>query len=98
MHFACFSANRRQTSSPVAGIRLADCLGIEVVMFHQMTARIGVACAALALSGCYAYAEPPVVYAEAYEAPVEIDVQTYPQAQYEGRPVYLYRDRWYYRD
>lgn len=67
-------------------------------MFQQMTARIVVACAALALGGCYAYAEPPVVYAEAYEAPVEIDVRTYPQTQYEGRPVYYYRDRWYYRD
>ncbi len=54
------------------------------------------ACAALALGGCYAYAEPPVayvdppvVYAEAAEAPVEVDVQTYPQTVYEGRPTYF---------
>jgi hypothetical protein len=66
-------------------------------MNQRMTAMIGVACAALSLSGCYAYAEPPTVYAEAYEAPVEVEVQTYPQTYYEGRPVYLYRDRWYYR-
>ena len=74
-------------------------------MFQRIAARIGVACAALALGGCYAYAEPPVayvdppvVYAEAAEAPVEVDVQIYPQTQYEGRPVYLYRNRWYYRN
>ena len=58
---------------------------------------IGVTFAALALGGCYAYAEPPTIYASASEAPVEIDVQTYPRTYYEGRPVYLYRDRWHYR-
>jgi hypothetical protein len=67
-------------------------------MNQRMTAMIGVACAAFALSGCYAYAGTPTVYAEAYEAPVAVDVQTYPSTYYEGRPVYLYRDRWYYRD
>ncbi|MFS8067898.1 MAG: hypothetical protein ACMG6S_16165 [Byssovorax sp.] len=67
-------------------------------MFQRMTSMIGVACAALGLGGCYAYAETPVAYAEAYEAPVEVEIRTYPQTQYEGRPVYFYRDRWYYRD
>jgi hypothetical protein len=85
-------------SSRDAGIQLADYLGIEVFMFQRMTSMIGVACAALSLGGCYAYAEPPVVYAEAYDAPVEVEIRTYPQTQYEGRPVYLYRDRWYYQD
>ncbi|MEO7591798.1 MAG: hypothetical protein ABI134_11350 [Byssovorax sp.] len=67
-------------------------------MFQRMISRIGVACAALGLGGCYACAETPVVHAEAQEAPVEIEIQTYPQTQDEGRPVYLYRDRWYYQD
>lgn len=66
-------------------------------MMERITASIGIACAALALSGCYVYADPPTVYAESNEAPVEVDVQTYPQTQYEGRPVYYYHDRWYYR-
>lgn len=66
-------------------------------MNQRMTV-IGFAFAALALGGCYAYAEPPTMYAEASEAPIEIDVQTYPYSYYEGRPVYLYHDRWHYRD
>jgi hypothetical protein len=66
-------------------------------MNQRMTV-LALACAALSLGGCYAYAEPPVVYADASEAPVEVEIQSYPQTQYEGRPVYLYRDRWYYRD
>ena len=66
-------------------------------MNQRMTV-IGVACAALALGGCYAYAEPPTVYAEAYEAPVEVEIQTYPRSYHEGRSVYLYHDRWYYRN
>jgi hypothetical protein len=76
---------------------LLDAGVTEVVMNQRMNV-IAAACAALALGGCYAYAEPPTIYAEASEAPVEIDVQTYPRAQYEGRPVYLYHDRWYYRE
>lgn len=64
---------------------------------NQRMSTIGAACAALSLGGCYVYAEPPTVYAQTSEAPVEVDVQTYPHTYYEGRPVYLYRDRWYYR-
>ncbi len=26
------------------------------------------------------------------------DIYSYPSTTYEGRPVYLYRDRWYYQD
>jgi hypothetical protein len=66
-------------------------------MIQRLTV-IAASCAALFLGGCYAYAEPPTVYAEASEAPVEIDVQTYPHSYYEGRPVYLYHDRWHYRN
>jgi hypothetical protein len=75
---------------------LLNASGIEVVMNQRMTV-IAVACAALSLGGCYAYAEPPTMYASASEAPVEVDVQTYPHTYYEGRPVYYHRDRWYYR-
>lgn len=64
---------------------------------NQRMTMIAAACAALLLGGCYVYAEPPTVYADASEAPVEVEVQSYPHAYYEGRPVYLYHDRWYYR-
>jgi len=46
-----------------------------VVMIQRMSL-IAVACSALSLGGCYAYAEPPVVYADAAEAPVDVEVQT----------------------
>jgi hypothetical protein len=54
------------------------------------------ALAAAATTGCYAYAEPDVGYAEVTSAPV--DIETYPSVTYEGRPVYLYQDRFWYRD
>lgn len=59
-----------------------------------------VATAGTTTSGCYVTArEPEPVYAttEVTSAPVA-DIERYPHAVYEGRTVYLYRDRWYYRD
>jgi hypothetical protein len=50
----------------------------------------------LAAAGCYAGTAEPVGYAQVTSAPP--DIETYPMTQYEGRPVYLYRDHWYYRD
>ena len=47
-------------------------------------------------SGCHAYVEPDVGYATVTSAPV--DIETYPSVSYEGRPVYFYGDRWWYRD
>ena len=44
-----------------------------------------------ALAGCYATA-----YDSDY--PSETYVSTTEPVSYEGRPVYLYRDRWYFRD
>jgi len=67
-------------------------------MNHRISVALGVVFSAFSMVGCYAYAGPPVAYAEVSEAPVEVDIATYPQTQYEGRPVYLYRDRWYYRN
>ncbi len=60
-----------------------------------------IACAApLALAGCEwragAGATVPVGYVEVTSAPVQIE--TYPHTVYDGRPVYLYQDRWYYRE
>jgi hypothetical protein len=55
-----------------------------------------VACAVIAAPGCYAYAEPDVGYADLSSAPVGIE--EYPSVYYEGRPVYLSGDRWWYRD
>ncbi len=50
-------------------------------------------------TGCYATAGTSgVVYADVSEAPVVIDVATYPHTYYEGRTVYFYQDRWYYQD
>jgi hypothetical protein len=49
------------------------------------------------LSGCYARETvgPPAVEVT---AGVPDAIETYPSTTYEGRPVYLYRDHWYYRD
>jgi hypothetical protein len=65
-----------------------------------MTRSLFVLACVASLSGCYAYAEPEPEYAvaEVNAAPVEVDVNTYPHTVYAGRPVYYYRDRWYYRD
>jgi hypothetical protein len=47
--------------------------------------------------GCALHAHPePVGYVEVTSAPAGIE--TYPSTYYDGRPVYLYQDRWYYRD
>jgi hypothetical protein len=52
------------------------------------------------LPGCYAQAGPG--YADVTSAPVpvapSVQIETYPSTTYEGRTVYLYQDRWYYRD
>ena len=47
-------------------------------------------------AGCVARVEEPVAYAEADYVPPT--VTTYPSTVYEGRTVYYYGDRWYYRD
>jgi len=47
-------------------------------------------------SGCVARVGEPVAYAEADYVPATIT--TYPSTVYEGRTVYYYGDRWYYRD
>lgn len=51
--------------------------------------------AAAATSGCYAGVETDSAYAEA--EPMPADITVYPHTEYEGRTVYYYRDRWYYR-
>jgi hypothetical protein len=53
---------------------------------------------ALGSVGCYASVDPPVAYAEVSEAPVDVEVTSYPQTTYEGRVVYYHNNRWYYRD
>jgi len=55
-------------------------------------------CAPLPVTGCYAYVEPEVVYAEPVDVPPHVDIHVYPQAYYAGHVVFLYQDRWYYRD
>jgi hypothetical protein len=55
-----------------------------------------VAAGVIATPGCYAYADPDVGYADVTSAPVEIEES--PSVYYEGRPVFLYGDRWWYRD
>jgi hypothetical protein len=54
------------------------------------------ALALAALTGCYAEAGPP--YAETTITAAPVDIDTYPSVVYEGRPVYFYGDRWWYRD
>lgn len=48
-------------------------------------------------AGCTVTTTPAVGYAEVSAAPVGVDITAYPYTYYEGRPVYLYNDRWYYR-
>jgi hypothetical protein len=68
-------------------------------MMNQIKALLFAAGAALLSTGCYATAGTSgVAYAEVDEAPVVIDVATYPHTYYEGRNVYFYQDRWYYQD
>jgi hypothetical protein len=50
------------------------------------------------LGGCYVHAEPEPVYATTEVTAAPVAVETYPSTVYEGRTVYLYNDRWYYRD
>jgi hypothetical protein len=57
-----------------------------------------IACAVVGLGGCSFHTEPAYGYAEVTAAPVDVDVYSYPHTYYLGRPVYWYRDRWYYRD
>lgn len=63
---------------------------------------------ALASSGCLVRGEavavdpgpPPqtTVYAEEVDTAPVINIETYPQTTYEGRTVYYYQDRWYFRN
>ncbi len=51
------------------------------------------------IAGCYVRASTqpePYSVTEVSSAPVSIE--TYPHTTYEGSEVYLYNDRWYYRD
>ncbi|MEO6418304.1 MAG: hypothetical protein ABIP39_02790, partial [Polyangiaceae bacterium] len=66
---------------------------------------LSVVCLALGSSACLVRGEaaavqpappPAVVYSDDIDAPV-VNIETYPQTSYEGRTVYLYQDRWYYR-
>lgn len=78
----------------------------------QITGWSALAVLALGLLGCEAYVDPMpvaspgvvvesdsggIVYADVGVAPVEVDIATYPQTYYEGRPYYFYGDHWYYR-
>jgi hypothetical protein len=64
---------------------------------HRMILHAAFVVGAVALgSGCVARVEEPVAYAEADYVPEA--VTTYPSSVYEGRTVYYYGDRWYYRD
>ncbi len=52
------------------------------------------------LGGCGAWtvtATEPVGYVDITTAPVA-DIDVYPSTVYDGRTVYLYNDRWYYRE
>ncbi len=68
-----------------------------------MKPSIGFAIACVAsLSACgwwsaSAGTSEPSGYVEVTSAPVN-DIEVYPSTSYEGRTVYLYNDRWYYRD
>lgn len=55
-----------------------------------------IACAGPLATGCAGWFGEPVGYVEVTSAPVA-DIEVYPQTVYEGRTVYLYNDRWYYR-
>lgn len=64
-----------------------------------MKALAGIAGALLAVAGggCVLHAHPePVGYAEVTSAPA--DIEAYPSVVYDGRPTYLYQNRWYYRN
>jgi hypothetical protein len=84
---------------------------VIVVMNQKIKALFAAAGAALLSTGCYATAGgttdveyattggvAEVGYVEVNEAPIVIDVQTYPHTYYEGHNVYFYQDRWYYQD
>ncbi|MEP7124987.1 MAG: hypothetical protein ABJE95_28920 [Byssovorax sp.] len=72
---------------------------VMVVMKQHIKSLLFAAGAAFLATGCYASAgTSTVAYVETSEAPVEIDVETYPHTYYEGRTVYFYQDRWYYQD
>ena len=59
------------------------------------TAALSLTCASCA-AHVYTSAPPEPVYLTSESVPV--DIETYPSTVYEGRNVYLYSDRWYYRD
>jgi hypothetical protein len=41
---------------------------------------------------------PSVVYADEVDTAPVVNIETYPQTIYEGRTVYYYQDRWYFRN
>jgi hypothetical protein len=60
-------------------------------------ALVAVAATALPMLGCRAsVATRPAAYELTY-SDVPADIEVYPHTYYEGHPVYLYNDRWYYR-
>ncbi len=60
---------------------------------------LAIAGAGSALSGCFLHAEPePVAYVETTGVPYGVNIEAYPYVHYQGRPVYLYDNRWWYRD
>jgi hypothetical protein len=97
-HALAIPEDRRES---VAGALLAKWVAQEVmvVMKQQIKALLVGVSAAFLSAGCYASAgTTTVAYAETTESPIEIDVVSYPHTYYEGRAVYFYQDRWYYRD
>ncbi len=60
-----------------------------------LAAAVGVV--ATSLGGCYARAHTGAVVTAEY-VPPQVEIESYPSYQYEGRVVYLVGDRWYYRD
>jgi hypothetical protein len=79
--------------------RLLHIRGKEIAMSRSwiFIATIGVLSSCAACEAHYSSsAPPPPVYLTSETIP--IDIETYPSTVYEGRTVYLYGDRWYYRD
>ena len=68
-------------------------------MNTRMRGAIAALGALLFSAGCYVSTEPvPVVYAGGAETPTNVEIESSPRSTYDGRDVYYYRSRWYYRD
>jgi hypothetical protein len=71
--------------------------GAAAVASVSFSASIAVFASVAGVTGCHVVARPePVTVTSGTYAPD--DIESYPYANYEGRPVYLYNERWYYRD